>query len=701
MFSGIPFLKLFFALTLGIILALFFSINIGILAISIAFIVLLILHQKSHKYINLVPYSGFAFILFITLVGLYRTTEDKQEAERKHLQQDGYIIAKIIETPKVYDKTIRTKLDMVAIKEKNNIKETQGKSLLILEKDSLALSLKKGDYIQFEPNFKEIEVNKNPNTFNYKRYLFFHLISQQTFIKSNRWSKIKINKYWYDIDRLSSMRTYLLSQYKKYGIEGEDLSVLSALTLGYKNDLDKRIQRSYAASGAIHILAVSGLHVGIIFVIISQLLRLLGSSKSSRWLRFLLSIIFIWFFAFLTGAAPSVLRASLMFSFIAFGQVLNRNSSIYNSIFASAFFLLLYQPFLLFDLSFQLSYSAVISIVYFQPIIGSLLTPSLKILKGIWGLISVSIAAQIGTIPIVLYYFHQFPNYFLLSNFIVIPMATFVIWLSLFFFISLPFQFIAAYIAKAIAFLIHFQNILIQKIEVLPHALITGIYLDELQLFLLISMVITLMLVNYKFSFKNTSALLALTLIFLVHTAFIEVKKDNQKKLIVYDIKGQTAINLIDGRVNIMISSMKSESKAKTYNIENNWLSMGLEKEKHISSNKLSDCSALSNMMVANGLNYFSKDQFLQFYNKRILFIGDKNKLEELKATALQIDYVIIGNNTKIDLSRLSMYFDFNQLIIDSSHSKRNLQFWKTQRIINPHKKVHIVSIEGPFIADL
>jgi len=701
MFSGIPFLKLFSALAIGILLTVFFAASISSWVVLLVFIFLILFHYLSNRHTVLVPYISFVFLLFIMLTGTYRAGEHKIDAKNNQLQEDAFIIAEIAEIPKVYDKIVRTKLDIRAIKGKDNYEQAKGRSLLILEKDSLALLLRKGDYIQFEPNFKEISENKNPNTFNYKRYLFFHLISQQTYLKSNKWNKIESSKEWYNLSRFSTIRAYLLEQYQKYGIKDDDLSVLSALTLGYKNDLDKNIQKSYAASGAIHVLAVSGLHVGIVFVIISQLLKVLGSSKISKWLRFLFTILFIWFFAFLTGAAPSVLRASLMFSFIALGQVLERQSSIYNSIFASAFFLLFYKPFLLFDLSFQLSYSAVISIVYFQPKISNIFNPKLRILKWIWALTSVSLAAQIGTFPIVIYYFHQFPNYFLLSNFVVIPMATIIIWLSLLFFLTLSFQIIASFIANLISILINFQNELIQYIEKLPYALTTGIYLDQIQLVFFVLLILTIMLLAYKLSFRNALFFLISIFILTAYTGFLEVNKDNQRKLIIYDIKGHTAVNLIDGRDNILISSMKSDSKSKIFNLENNWLSLGLEKEKFIKTKHLSNRFALSNMLIANNSNYFSKNSFVQFYNNRILYIDNKNLLEDFSPQLLAIDYIIIGKNTKLDISELSLFFNFKQLIIDSSHSVRNLQFWKTQKAINPLKNIHIVSLEGPFIVDL
>ena len=479
------------------------------------------------------------------------------------------------------------------------------------------------------------------------------------------------------------------------------MSVLSALTLGYKNDLDYNIQKSYAASGAIHVLAVSGLHVGIVFIIISSLLKILGKSIGARILRFVLSLLFIWFFALLTGGAPSVLRASLMFSFIALGTALNRRSSIYNSIFASAFLLLLYNPFLLFDLSFQLSYSAVISIVFFQPRISALLNFNCKILKWAWSLTSVSLAAQIGTIPITIFYFHQFPNYFLLSNFIVIPLATIIIWLSLLFFLSLNINIIADSLAYLLKQIIHFQNTLILKIESWPYALSEGLYIDAIQLTLLILMLLSLMQLLWSKKAVSSLVLASFIFVFLSYSNYKIYEHQDQKKLIVYNIKGFTAINFIDGKDNILLSSLKENSKQKDFHINTNWLSLGLKNEKYINTKQLNSKYIFSNLIKSNNPHYFSKGEFIQFYNKRILYIQNKTILEQYAHTKLSVDYIIIGNNTRIDVLELSLYFNYQQIIIDSSQSERNLQFWKTQKAINPSKKIYIVSEQGAFIENI
>ena len=701
MFSEVPFFKLFLIYSIGIILSVFFVVDVGVLLVSFSFFLLLIFHFLTQKNHRLIPYFGVFVLFFILETGVFRASEFKSRAKITNISQKGFVIGRIIKSPKIYDKFVKTNLEIIAVRDNKSFQESQGKVLLMLEKDSTAQTLKKGDIIQFEPQFKEIESNKNPETFNYKRYLFFHLISQQTYLKSNKWIKISVQKSILDMDRISDLRNYLLQKYKEYGIEGQELSVLSALSLGYKNDLDSRIQKSYASTGAIHVLAVSGLHVGIVFVILSFLLSFLGKSKTARFIRFAFVLLFIWFFAILTGAAPSVLRASLMFSFIALGQALNRRGSIYNSIFASAFILLLFNPFLLFDLSFQLSYSAVISILYFQPKIYALISVRFRVFKWIWALITVSLAAQIGTLPITIFYFHQFPNYFLLSNFIVIPLATLIIWLAVVFFMSLSFDFLAQFIADILQYIIAFQNALIREIEVLPYALTKDIYIDRYQLVLLVLILLSLMLLLVRPKFKYSLIMGLFLLSYFAYSDVLSYQKQVQKKLIVYDIKGSTAINLIDGKDNILISSLKTESKQKDYNLKQNWLSLGLDNEKYIWTQQLNSNFTISNLLKVNNPNFFLKDQFIQFYDKRILYLQDKSILSNYRKGKIPLDYIIIGKNTRIDIAELDLYFTAKTIIIDSSHSLRNLQFWKTQQAINPSKTIYLVSEEGAFVEDL
>jgi len=218
MFSAIPFLKLFIALVVGIILSVFFSIHISLIWTLSGFIALLITHFFSEKKKMLIPYFGSMLLLFIILFGIYIAGQQKQKARIINKHSQDFIVGKISKAPKHYDKYIKTNLEIIAVKTETGLKESEGELLLMIEKDSLALNLKQGDYISFEPKFKNIEDSKNPEAFNYKRYLFFHLITQQTYLKSNKWTKIETQVSFFNLQRIASFRSFLLSQYQKYGI---------------------------------------------------------------------------------------------------------------------------------------------------------------------------------------------------------------------------------------------------------------------------------------------------------------------------------------------------------------------------------------------------------------------------------------------------------------------------------------------------
>lgn len=278
-----------------------------------------------------------------------------------------------------------------------------------------------GDYVSGESYINRVEPPKNPSQFNYAEFLKKRQVYYQTFTDS-----VHVHHNESSLTALAaSIRKCLIQKYRDAGIQGDRLAVLVAISLGDKKYLEKSLKSNYAGAGAMHILAVSGLHVGIVYLIFSSLLSFLKLRKNFvfRLIRGLVLLFVIWSFALITGFSPSVQRASCMFSFLIVGEVMNRQSVALNSIAASAFILLLINPLMIFEVGFQLSYSAVIGIIWFHPIIYSWLSPQNWVLDKVWSLMVVSLAAQLATLPFTLYYFHQFPNWFLLTNLLVIPLA--------------------------------------------------------------------------------------------------------------------------------------------------------------------------------------------------------------------------------------------------------------------------------------
>lgn len=242
-------------------------------------------------------------------------------------------------------------------------------------------------------------------------------------------------------------QTALVHRYQSMGLSGDALGTVSALTLGWKGDLDKGVIQSFQRSGAAHVLAVSGLHTGIVYAIIVFLLTLGGRLKplyEATWQRAIQSLcilLLLWAYAVLTGLTPSVVRSALMLTLVEIARFCSRPPLTLNIVFFSAALILAIRPADLFNVSFQLSYSAVISIVAFSSLLSSPITNHQsqinkhplwgKLGRGVFDLVWVSMAAQLGTIPFTLYYFHQLSNYFLLTNLIVLPLATILVPLGL------------------------------------------------------------------------------------------------------------------------------------------------------------------------------------------------------------------------------------------------------------------------------
>jgi competence protein ComEC len=336
----------------------------------------------------------------------------------------------------------------------------------------------------------EISNGGNPAEFDYKKFMQNKGVFATAYSKGGEFIIIENNLGNFFIRNALKIRENLLNIYKYYGFQDREFGVLSALTLGYRDEVDPDTRQMFANTGAMHILAVSGLHVGIIFMILNVLLKFMDRSRKLMLLKSLLIILSLWLFAAIAGLSPSVTRSALMFSMFVVGKMIKRNASIYNIIFASAFILLLINPYNIMAVGFQLSYAAVLSIVFLQPYIYKLFIFEKWLPDKLWALLSVSIAAQLGTMPIGLYYFNQFPNYFFLTNILVIPLASIILYFAvtlLFTAHLLPFfgGFVAYYLKLSMKALLGGVS-LINKI---PYATTQDIYISTSQMIILYGVV--------------------------------------------------------------------------------------------------------------------------------------------------------------------------------------------------------------------
>jgi competence protein ComEC len=343
--------------------------------------------------------------------------------------------------------------------------------------------LSEGSLIIIRKSLQPIE-NSKFSDFDYKKYCRLRHIYAQVFLNENDFYVIAQEKENSILSELATLRKKIRIIIKKYIPGISENSLMEALMVGFTDDLDPGLLKSYADAGVMHIIAISGLHLALICHILQLALKKTGQNKTAKWARFFSIMLILWGYSLLSGASPSVIRSAAMFSILLLGRNLLRESVLYNTLAASAFLLLCFDPNWLWDTGFQLSYAAVLSLRLFSGPVKELIPLQNKILSAIWEAASVSIAAQILTIPVSIYYFHRFPSYFLISNLLAVPLSSGILIGG----IGLSISFWIPNAGNAIGWIlgygIEMLNGFIRRVSRLPGAVISPISLSLPQLIL-------------------------------------------------------------------------------------------------------------------------------------------------------------------------------------------------------------------------
>jgi len=465
---------------------------------------------------------------------------------------------KIADAPVLKSDWIKCEVDVLG----TNQKASTGKAQLYIARNDTSEKLKYGDLLYANVDFFEVNEPANPHEFNYKEYLRTQDIYHQAFIQQNQWVKTgnDANSFF---EFIIGIRNACNSILESSAMSKENIGVAKALIIGDKELIDDELMLSYAASGALHVLAVSGLHVGIIMLILNFLFSPLKRLKNGKLIFLIVAISGVWFYSMLTGLSPSVLRAAVMFSFVILGSELQRDSSIYQSLLVSAIILILIDPHIIFKIGFLLSYLAVFGIVFFHPKIFALIHFKNFILHKTWQITSVSIAAQIATFPIGIYCFQQFPNFFLLANLIVIPLSFVILVVGLAYLVAASIPIVNDILLFILDWCVWGLNVSVRWVEQLPYSVFWGISIQWYDVLLL-----------YGFIFALTFALIQkakklllfsfLLLTFSVGLNLMEkLKFQDQNQLVIYSIKNELAIDVFYGQ---QISFFSSETLLKDEN---------------------------------------------------------------------------------------------------------------------------------------
>ncbi|WP_340064614.1 ComEC/Rec2 family competence protein [Ascidiimonas aurantiaca] len=358
--------------------------------------------------------------------------------------------------------------------------KAEGQLLMNLLKDSIANVPVSGDLYRVGTRLLAVPPPVNPGQFDYAGYLRKQQIFHQVYVNPD--AMVKTGHARSLLSVAEGIRRKIQQSLQDAGFTGNTKAVISALLLGERTFISRDLYENYAAAGAIHILAVSGLHVGIVLLMLNYALTPLLLLKNGQMYRLLITLVLLWFFALIAGLSPSVVRAVTMFSFVAFAMNRKKLTNTANILTVSMFFLLLINPFFLFDVGFQLSYAAVFSILGIQPLIVKVWKPKIRFIKYFWQLLTVTIAAQLGLLPLSLYYFHQFPGLFFVSNLLIVPVLGVVLSIGILVIILSVSNAMPYWLTQAYSGLIQYINYVVEWIAGKESFLFRNIPFSELDL---------------------------------------------------------------------------------------------------------------------------------------------------------------------------------------------------------------------------
>jgi len=586
----------------------------------------------------------------------------RDQVSLNHLYKSGDIIIARLEEPLTQkSKTFKAEASVQAIFRNNRFITVKTNILLYIQKNQELPLLVYGTKIIFYKTLQPIKNSGNPNTFDYQRYCIFQHIFYQVYLSSNEFSVLQDKDENFFKKYLFTTRSKILTILRSFLKTGKEIGLAEALLIGYKDDLDKELIQSYTQTGVVHIIAISGLHLALIYGLLELLLKKFRKGKKHQWINPIILLSALWIFSFLSGASPSVLRSAVMFSFIIIGKQFSKSNSVYNSLAASAFLLLCYNPFWLWDTGFQLSYAAVLSIVMFMRPIYNCFFVQNKILDLVWKSTSVTLAAQILTFPISVYYFHQFPIYFLFTNLLAVPLSSLVLIGELLVCIISLLPAFASIAGVTVSWLIYILNSFIEHMQSLPFSIWDHLYIT---LFQLIAIYLVIACISFWLTAKNKfflfASLIAL-LSFITIRTFHFSKSYKQQLLVVYNVPKHQAIDFVKGREYIFIC----DSSLVESEVLQNFYLQPARTALRISPDMQLDCPKKNN-------------HFFRLGSKRIIVI-DQSTTFIPSASKVNIDIVIISKNPSIRIYNLAQSFTCRQWIFDSSNPGWKINKWKKE----------------------
>lgn len=610
--------------------------------------------------------GGLAFLLFVSLgfVRTYQVAPSNSPAHIIHWHDSlavAYYTATAVTNLEVTPNSKRATLAIQKAFIDSQWVTVEGKLIAYFPKEDSTFRLSYGEELLIEGKPRLVPEPSNPHAFNYQAYLATNGITHQQFLRAESFVKTGNKNGNRFLATSWQVRSYFAAQFQQYIPNKESRAIALALILGVKDELDNKLKNAYAGAGAMHVLAVSGLHVGIILLILNYLFRPVAGFSKTKLVKGIVSLLVLWSYAFITGLSPSVMRAVTMFSIVVLGEMIRKKGNIYNTLSLSALILLLYNPYMLYQVGFQLSFAAVVGIVWLYPFFNSWFTFKWRIANRVWDITCVSLAAQVATFPIGLLYFHQFPNYFFLANLIVIPAAFLIVITGVSLLATSFFSPLASLIGYVLSLLIQSMNRAITLFNQLPFAVSENIYIDVFTAVCLSLMVVSLGKVFIQRKRKWLPTLLLTSIVFSSWVMYQDMSNRTRKTLAVYKTPRATNIAFLQHDTpSILVDSLLASDTSKlNYTFYEDLLFRGLPTDSLFRLAK-------DTHEVINTHHYSEKLWIFTWEGKSIAWLRGKSR----EKVSINVDYLVVSNNAIYHLEDAEG-IGFTELIIDATNGYR------------------------------